>query len=296
MAGALEPSLGDQHWWELFQDEQLQALLRTALRQNYDLRLAAARVLEAQAQLGIVRADQFPQVDASAGAARERIASSPAPIPLPAYQRNDFQVGVSARWEIDFWGKFRRATEAARAELTATEWGRRAVMTSLVAQVAGAYFELRALDLDLEIANRTLASRQESLRLTQLRAQGGATSELDVRQAEQLVFNASSTIVDLQRQAEQQENAISILLGNNPGAVPRGRTLVDQPRLLDVPAGLPSALLQRRPDIVQAEQLLIAANATIGVRARPCPICSKGRRACFQSARDSSSRSSRAAG
>jgi multidrug efflux system outer membrane protein len=282
---AAAPSLGDQQWWELFQDEQLQELIRTALRQNYDLRLAGVRILEAQALFGIVRSFQFPQVDASVGAARERVGASPLPVPLPAYQRNDFQVGMSARWEIDFWGKFRRATEAVRAELTATEWGRRAVMTSLVAQVAGGYFELRALDLDLEIAKRTLASRQESLRLTQVRAQGGATSELDVRQAEQLVFNATSTIVDLQRQAEQQENAISILLGNNPGAVPRGRTLVDQPQLPDVPTGVPSALLERRPDIVQAEQRLIAANAIIGVaRANYFPRISLTGAGGFQSA------------
>jgi multidrug efflux system outer membrane protein len=184
---------------------------------------------------------------------------------LQAYALNSFQVGASASWEVDFWGKFRRATEAARAALAATESGRRAVVTSLVAQVASAYFGLRALDLNLEIATQTLASRQESLRLTQVRAAGGATSELDVRQAEQLVFDASATIADLERRSEQQENLISALLGNNPGAVRRGRPLTDQPRIPQVPTGLPSALLQRRPDIVQAEQLLAAVNANIGV-------------------------------
>ena len=260
-----QPSLGDQKWWEVFQDEQLQELIRTALRQNFDVRIAAARVAEARAQLGITRADQFPQVDGSALADRERVSASPVPLPSQAFERNVFQVGGSTRWEVDFWGKFRRATEAARATLAATEWGRRAVVTSLVAQVAEAYFALRAIDLNLDISRQTLASRQESLRLTQVSAAGGVASELDVRQAEQLVFGASAVIVDLERQAEQQENLISILQGNNPGAVPRGRTLTDQPLIPQVPTGLPSALLERRPDIVEAEQTLVAANANIGV-------------------------------
>lgn len=260
-----QPSLGDQKWWEVFQDEQLQELIRTALRQNFDVRIAAARVAEARAQLGITRADQFPQVDGSALADRERVSASPVPLPSQAFERNVFQVGGSTSWEVDFWGKFRRATEAARATLAATEWGRRAVVTSLVAQVAEAYFALRAIDLNLDISRQTLASRQESLRLTQVRAAGGVASELDVRQAEQLVFGASAVIVDLERQAEQQENLISILQGNNPGAVPRGRTLTDQPLIPQVPTGLPSALLERRPDIVEAEQTLVAANANIGV-------------------------------
>jgi len=260
-----QPSLGDQKWWEVFQDEQLQELIRTALRQNFDVRIAAARVAEARAQLGITRADQFPQVDGSALADRERVSASPVPLPSQAFERNVFQVGGSTSWEVDFWGKFRRATEAARATLAATEWGRRAVVTSLVAQVAEAYFALRAIDLNLDISRQTLASRQESLRLTQVRAAGGVASELDVRQAEQLVFGASAVIVDLERQAEQQENLISILQGNNPGAVPRGRTLTDQPLIPQVPTGLPSALLERRPDIVEAEQALVAANANIGV-------------------------------
>jgi multidrug efflux system outer membrane protein len=148
----------------------------------------------------------------------------------------------------------------------ASEWGRRAVITTLISQVAGAYFQLRALDLQLEIAKRTLGSRGESLRLTEVRAQGGVTSMLDVRQAEQLVFGAAAVIVDLERQIEQQENFISTLLGNNPAAVPHGgRSLMDQPHPPDVPAGLPSTLLERRPDIAQAEQFLIAANADIGV-------------------------------
>ena len=257
-------SFGDERWWDVFADEQLQELVRTALRQNFDVRIAAARVAEARAQLGVTRADQFPQVDANATGERERVAGSPVPFPSNGFQRNIFQVGASASWEVDFWGKFRRATEAARANLASTEWGRRAVVTSLIAQVAEAYFTLREIDLNLEISRQTLASRQESLRLTQVRAAGGATSELDVRQAEQLVFDASATIADLERQAEQQENLISILIGNNPGVISRGRSLTDQPLIPEVPTGLPSALLQRRPDIVAAEQTLIAANANIG--------------------------------
>src|SRR6476660_7502383 len=163
----------DQKWWELFQDGQLQELIQTALRQNFDVRIAAVRIAEARAQFGITRADQSPQVDASGLVERERI---PARIGL-------LQVNPTASWEMDFWGQFRRATEGARATLAATEWGRRAVVTSLVAQVAEAYFTLCAIDLNVEISRRTLDSRKESLRLTQVRADGGATSELDVREA-----------------------------------------------------------------------------------------------------------------
>ena len=255
-------SLADQKWWEVFQDEQLQALIRTALARNYDLQIAAARILQVRAQLGIVRADQFPTVAVGASATRERVARS---LNFPAAQFSTLEVDVAAAWEIDFWGKFRRATEAARALLVASEWGRRAIVTTLISQVAGAYFDLRELDLELEIAKRTLASREESLRLTQVREQGGATSLLDVRQAEQLVFDARGAIVDLERAIEQQENLVSTLIGANPADVPRGQLLVDQPRPVDLPAGLPSALLARRPDIQQAEQELVAANANIGV-------------------------------
>ena len=254
-------SLGDQKWWDVFQDDQLRSLLTAAVRQNFDVRIAAARILQAQAQLGIVRADQFPTVDAGATTVRERQSKT---VQSAAVETSALQIGATTTWELDFWGKFRRATEAARADLLASEWGRRAVVTSLVSQVAGAYFQLRALDLDLDISTRTAASRRESLRLTEVRAQGGATSLLDVRQAEQLVFGVAGDIADLERQIEQQENFISTLLGTNPGSVPRGRSLTDQPHAPDVPVGLPSALLARRPDVAAAEQQLIAANADIG--------------------------------
>jgi multidrug efflux system outer membrane protein len=233
--------------------------------ENLDVRIAATRVLRAQAQRGITRADQFPTVDAGASTSRDRAAKSVVPFPLDPYQRSDFQLTAAAAWEIDFWGKYRRATEAARASLLASAWGRRAVATSLVSQVASAYFEMRAFDLQLDIATRTLASRRESLRLTEAAASGGATSLVDVRHAEQLVFNAAATISDLRRQIAQQENYISVLLGRNPSDIPRGASLEQQAHVPEVPVGLPSALLERRPDIRQAEQLLVAANANIGV-------------------------------
>ena len=258
-------SIGDQAWWDVFQDDQLQALIRTAPHQNRDLRIAATRILEAQAQLGISRADQFPIVDAGASTSRTRVAKTTLPFALDPYQRSDFQLAASAAWQIDFWGNYRRATEAARASLLATQWGRRAVATSLVSQVASAYFEMRAFDLQLDIATHTLASRRESLRLTEVTARGGATSLVDVRQAEQLVFTAAATIADLERQIAQEENDISVLLGRNPSDIPRGASLEQQAHLPEAPTGLPSALLERRPDIRQAEQLLIAANANIGI-------------------------------
>ncbi len=220
-------SLGDQKWWEVFQDEQLQSLIRTALQQNYDVRIAGARILQAQAQLGITRADQFPSVSAGAGITDQRSARSKF---LPPFEGSTGQLNVSAAWELDFWGKFRRATEAARANLLASESARQEVMLTLVANISGAYFRLRALDLELEISKRTLASRRESLRLTTILADRGSTSMLDVRQAEQLVFTAAAEIPSLEQQIEQEENLISILLGKNPDTVARGQALTEQTR------------------------------------------------------------------
>jgi multidrug efflux system outer membrane protein len=255
-------SLADEKWWEVFRDEQLRELIKTALKQNYDVRIAAARILQAQAQLGVTRANQFPTIAGSAAAINER---SPQSNLSPAFETSANQVGASLAWDLDFWGKYRRATEAARADLTATEWARREVLTDLVANVASAYFQLRALDLQLEISQRTLVSRRDSLRLTNLLADGGSTSMLDVRQAEQLVFTAASEVPSLEQQIEQEENFISTLLGNNPAPVPRGRKLTEQEHPPTVPAGLPSSLLERRPDIREAEEQLISANAQIGV-------------------------------
>jgi len=262
--GATPPaeSLADQKWWEVFQDQQLQGLIRTALQQNYDVRIAATRILQAQAQVGITRAGQLPTIGGGAQVLDDRYAQTK---PYPQYDTSSTQVGLSLGWDLDFWGKYRRATEAARANLLATEWARQAVISTLVSDVATAYFQLRALDLQLEISRRTLASRRDSLQLTQKLANGGATSMLDVRQAEQLVFTAAETIPDLERRIEQQENFLSTLLGNNPGPIARGMKLTEQPHAPDVPAGLPSSLLERRPDIRAAEAQLIAANAQIGV-------------------------------
>jgi len=274
-------SLADEKWWEVFQDQQLKELIKTALQQNYDVRIAAARILQAQAQLGVTRADQFPTIAGTAEAINERSSRSKF---LPPFETSANQVGASLAWDLDFWGKYRRATEAARADLMATEWARREILTDLVANVASAYFQLRALDLQLEISQRTLASRRDSLRLTNLLAQGGSTSMLDVRQAEQLVFTAASEVPSLEQQIEQEENFISILLGNNPAPVPRGRKLTEQQHPPTVPAGLPSSLLERRPDIRQAEEQLISANAEIGVaRAAYFPQISLTATAGFQS-------------
>ncbi len=259
---APESSLGDLKWCEVFQDKQLQDLIHTALQQNYDVRIAATRILQAQAQVGITRADQLPTINAGAQTNDQRSARAKL---FPEFETSAHQVDLSLAWDLDFWGKYRRATEAARANLLATEWSREAVITTLVSDVAAAYFQLRELDLELEIARRTLASRQDSLRITQMLANGGATSMLDVRQAEQLVFTAAETIPDVERRIEQQENFISTLLGNNPSPIARGMKLTEQPHAPEVPAGLPSRLLERRPDIRQAEAQVIAANAQIGV-------------------------------
>src|SRR5882672_3801187 len=255
-------SLGERKWWEVFQDKQLQDLIHTALQQNYDVRIAATRILQAQAQLGITRADQLPTISAGAQAVNER---NPRTRNFRQFETSANQVDLSLTWELDFWGKYRRATESARATLLATQWAREAIVSTLVSDVASAYFQLRSLDLQLEISRRTLASRRDSLQLTQTLANGGGTSMLDVRQAEQLVFTAAETIPDLERQIEQQENFLSTLLGNNPGPITRGTKLTEQPHAPEIPAGLPSSLLERRPDIRQAEAQLIAANAQIGV-------------------------------
>ncbi len=255
-------SLGDEKWWEVFQDQQLQELIRTSLKNNYDVNIAAARILKAQAQLGITRADQLPTL--SVGAAAVNL-DFPQNKFTPNTETSANIAAASFNWQLDFWGKYRRATEAARANLLAARWAREYVISTLVSNVATSYFQLRALDLQLDISKRTLANRRESLKLTQTLADGGAGTMIDVRQAEQLVATAAENIPDLERRIEQQENYLSTLLGNNPGPIARGLPLTEQPHAPEVPAGLPSDLLERRPDVRQAEQQLIAANAQIGV-------------------------------
>jgi outer membrane protein, multidrug efflux system len=257
-----EESLGDQKWWQVFQDSELQQLIRTALHNNYDVRIAATRILEAQAQLGITRADQLPTINGGAIGLNDRL---PKTVLGPDVDTNINAVSASMAWQLDFWGKYRRATEAARANLLATKWAQRAVISTLVSNVAASYFQLRAYDLQLEISQQTLASHQESLQLTRTLSDGGAGTLLDVRQAEQLVSTAAEEIPNLERRIQQQENFISTLLGNNPAPIARGIKLTAQPHLPEVPTGIPSQLLERRPDIREAEARLIAADAQIGV-------------------------------
>src|SRR5262245_37649476 len=261
-------SLADLKWFEVFKDEQLQELIQTALVNNYDLQQAAARTIAARANLGITRSDQFPNITAGADMTTLRNSNS-GQFALPGGFSRDRTFGTVVlnllSFEVDLWGRLRRATEAARADLLATEENRKAVITTVVGDVAAAYFNLLELDMELEIAQRTLTTRQESLRLIGVRQQGGVATMLDVRQAEQLVYGAAQTIPDIERLIEQTENQISLLLGRNPGEVARGRGLTEQEQPPSVPPGLPSSLLERRPDIRAAEQNLVAATAIIGV-------------------------------
>jgi multidrug efflux system outer membrane protein len=261
-------SIADMKWFEVFQDPQLQQLVRTALAENYDLREAAARVEAARASLGVTRADQFPTVGATADLTTLKF-SSGGQFPLPAGFSTERRYGSVAlnllSFEVDMFGRLRRATEAGRANLVASEAARKAVTTTLVGDVANAYLNLLELDSELEIARRTLSSREDSLRLIRLRQEGGLSTRLDLRQAEQLVYTAKQTIPNTEKLVEQTENQISLLLGKNPGPITRGRLLKEQELPVSVPAGLPSNLLERRPDIVVAEQNLISANAMIGV-------------------------------
>ena len=262
-APASAVSLGSEKWWQVFKDPVLVKLIHTAIAQNYDVRIAATRVLQAQADLGITRSNQFPSLSGSAGISSLQNAKTSKV--FPAYQVNSGHISLSAIWDLDFWGKYRRETQVARAQLLSTQWGRRAVITSVVASVAASYFQLRALDSEMAIARRTLASRQDSLRLTSVLATNGSASALDVSQARQLVYAASETIPSLQLQIAQQENLLSTLLGQNPGAIAQGLPIAQQPEPATVPAGLPSQLIDRRPDVLEAEANLMAASAEIGV-------------------------------
>jgi outer membrane protein, multidrug efflux system len=256
-------SLGDLAWWRIFEDETLRELIREALRENYDLRVAAARILEARAQVTIARSFQFPEINHSGSAVYTRIEGDRDV--LQPHEQFGPIAGFDLVFEIDFWGRFRRASEAARADLLASVDARRFVLSTLVSDVASAYFALRSLDAELEVSRRTLGTREESLRLVRMREAGGVAALIDVRQAEILVAQAAETIVETERQIEQTENVISVLIGRNPEALPRGRPLLQQIALPAVPAGVPSALFERRPDIRQAEDQLAAATARIGV-------------------------------
>jgi len=253
-------------WWEQFNDPVLNELIQTALQENKDLRIATARVDEFIGRFGTTRSNLFPQMGADARALRERVTEkgyaplSPSIDPI----HRGYQGIISAGWEIDVWGRLRRSTEAACAELLGSEEGRRTVILTLVTAVANTYIELRSLDRQLEIAKYTATIREGSYKLFKMRFEQGIISELELSQVKSEYEDALATIPLYEKFIAQQENALSILLGQNPRAIPRGKN-IDQLVLPGVPAGVPSAILERRPDILQAEQDLIAANARIGV-------------------------------
>lgn len=255
-------SLADQAWWDLFRDDALKSLIAEGLRNGYDVRLAAWRVEEARANAGIIRAQVFPsfQGQVEAGRGRQSQFSS-----SPGAEGNLIQLNVNASWEIDLWGRIRRSNEAALAEYLASEEARRGVYLALTSEIATDYFQLRELDLQLEIARRTSGAFQETFDLFNRRLQGGAASALETSSAEALLASTTATIPDLERQITAQENLISFLIGRNPGPIARGAALNDQFLPPAVPPGLPSDLLRRRPDLREAEQNLIAANASVGV-------------------------------
>jgi outer membrane protein, multidrug efflux system len=257
-AQAQAASYADLPWWQVFQDPQLQQLIRTALKQNYDLQVATERINAARAQVAITRSNLFPQVEGKGTFLGGKDSNTQSTF-------NFLTLTADAAFQLDFFGKLRRATEASRAQLLATEDARQIVVLTLVSDIASDYFALLQLDLELEITRNTVKAQEGSVKLTNFRVEHGVATKLDVLQAQQTLDTANAQIPDLERQVAQEENAISILLGTYPDAVPRGRPLVEQNLPPDVPAGLPSSLLERRPDIREAEQLLIAANAEIGV-------------------------------
>jgi multidrug efflux system outer membrane protein len=259
-------SIGDLKWFEVFKDPALQDLVKTAMVRNYDVRAAVARIDAARANLGLARSEQLPQFALSSDVTSSR-ASQNGQLGLAGQGGKSRSVGSVLlnflTFELDVWGRVRQQTKAARADLRASEEDRKAVMNVVVSDVASGYFSLIELDTELDIAKRTLASREESLRIIKIRQQGGLATMVDVRQAEELVYQATQTIPDTERQIEQTENQISLLLGNNPNAITRGRPLDQQEELPAVPAGLPSDLLERRPDIRSAEETLVAQKALV---------------------------------
>jgi multidrug efflux system outer membrane protein len=257
-AEAQAASFADLPWWKVFQDPQLQELIRTALKENYDLKLATERIAAARAQVAITRSNLFPQVGGSAS-------FSGGKDPSTQSKFNILTLTADAAFQLDLFGRLRRATEASRAELLATEDAQQTVTLTLVSDVASDYFQLLDLDLQLRITQDTVKTQQESVKLTRLRLDHGVATKLDVLQAQQVLDVANAQIPDLERQIGQEEDAISILLGHYPEGVRRGLPLVDQPFPPEVPPGMPSTLLERRPDIREVEQELVAANAEIGV-------------------------------
>ena len=263
MAGKEGESIANLPWWKLLRDAELQKLVRIALNENKDLKQAVASVEEFQARLFIARTDFAPQASATGNApsfGRLTIVNIPG-FPTPS----SYYVQGNLSWELDFWGRVRRENEAARADLFAREENRRAVVLQLVSSVAQAYFDLRQLDMQLDIARRTLQSWEESVKIAQARLRQGLIPKLDLDQFEAERANAAARTAELERQMVQKENELSVLLGRNPAAIPRGRSLLDQALPAEVPPGLPAELLQRRPDVLQSELQLAAATARIGV-------------------------------
>jgi multidrug efflux system outer membrane protein len=257
-AQAQAASFADLPWWEVFQDPQLQELIRTALKENYDLQLATERITASRAQVAITRSRLFPQAQGNANFSGGRDPSTQSKF-------NFLGLTADAAFQLDLFGRLRRATEASRAELLATQDAQNTVTLTLVSDVASDYFQLLDLDLQLRIAQDTVRIQEESVKLTRLRLDHGVATKLDVLQAQQVLDIANAQIPDLERQIGQEEDAISILLGHYPEGVRRGRPLVEQPIPPEVPPGMPSSLLERRPDIRQVEHYLMAANAEIGV-------------------------------
>ncbi|MEP7065735.1 MAG: efflux transporter outer membrane subunit [Gemmatimonadota bacterium] len=247
-------------WAELIKDPALQSLIDTAVQNNRDVRVAIATINEFRAQYGVAKGAFFPRVDGAVNVGREKIQI----LPGQSTAFNVAQVTANLQWELDFWGRLRRNTQAARAEYLGSAEGRRSVILTLISDVATAYLQLRELDLDLEISQRTLASRQETLKLALRRYQQGLISELDVRQFESEVDNSAVAIADFQRQISQQENALSVLVGHSPAPIARGQTLTDVLGTFVLPTELPADLIARRPDVRQAEEALVAANARVG--------------------------------
>src|SRR6201993_2659239 len=252
-----ENSVADLAWWELFKDPVLQGLIREAFKNNYDLKLAVSRVEQERALLGVTHSQYYPQVGYEAGIAGQQALA----IPNHTYYSYDF----NTIWEIDLFGRIRKLNEAQRAIYFSTEEARRDIRLVVMSDVAQGYFQLRALDKQLEIAHRTVQSFEATLDLFQRKFQGGAASGLEVARAQAALSNVAAAIPDFERQIIAQENAISLLLGRNPGPIARGISLAEQYDPPQVPAGLPATLLERRPDLREAEQNLIAANANVGV-------------------------------
>lgn len=262
----LAPDLGDQSgapfaemkWQSVFQDKTLQDLVTEALTNNYNIRIAAIRIVQAEASLGVTRSNQLPALTGTFGVQNEQSILDRG---SPTFDT----AGLQLTYIVDFWGQYRRATEAARADLLGTRYARHVVETTLISDVGIAYFELRQFDSQLEFSEQTVVSDKESLRINTINFKGGEYAITDVYQAQLLVQQAEAEVITLKQSIEQTENQLSLLLGRNPGGIPRGLALIDQPHLTEIPVGLPSAILERRPDVRQSEEALVAANANVGV-------------------------------